>query len=593
MASKRSAAPQFNLDIVLQPKQAHIQAHMEATGDCPVWIGAGGAKGGGKSKTIRSVALSLALKYGDKYPGMVVTVVRRVSRDLSDNHIEPLKRDYPDLMRECWRGDDSQIVLPNGAIIAFRYAENEADVTRKFLGGYESMFILVDEAQQFSEQELNNIKSAARWTYSQGSGVPKGFAKIALFFNPGGIGSAFIRRIFWLKQYIGKEQARHYVFVHVFGFDNYEWFRGQVNINRDEFYGQVTWQYDHAARKFVATTIPGGLVPLAERCALGDEDTRLAREDAATCCRYHTFIEFTSEGQKYMGFPPSMRPGYLLGSFDHFAGQYYAGVWDAGKVVINAVMVERIVKSWWPHWCAQDWGFTDHAATTWGATGKLAPSEFEELFGVRPEFGVDVVVVKREYVVNQVGEAEYAQGVCDRTRDWEKRQIKEFFLSKDAWNVRGSQNTVADLIGPVMRRNGMPAPEKADQDREGGWRLIWNCLKQTCSMLGASPSWTPGIPLLFISAECVELISAMPLLISDPKNVNDVLRMTTITEDISDSCRYLLKSKLSPRATAPPEVRFAGATRGMTHPNQLAMAERLFRDREAKRGARGAPRWRG
>lgn len=576
MAGKR---PPVNLalKIRLQPKQARVLSLLESTGNCAVWVGAGGAKGGGKSKTIRSVAMLLALKYGDKYPGMVVTVVRRVSRDLSDNHIEPLKRDYPDLMRECWRGDDSQIVLPNGAIIAFRYAENEADVTRKFLGGYESMFILVDEAQQFSEAELNNIKSAARWTYSEGDGVPKGFAKIALFFNPGGIGSAFIRRIFWLKQYIGKEQARHYVFVHVFGFDNYEWFRGQVGISEDEFYGSKD----------------GRIPPMPERCARGDEDIGGARDMVTTCCRYHTFIEFTSEGQKYMGFPASMRPGYLLGSFDHFAGQYYAGVWDESKVVITPIMVERIVKNWWTHWVAQDWGFTDHAATTWAATGKIAPSELEELFGVRVEFGIDVVVVKREYVVNQVGEAEYAQGICDRTRDWEKRQIKQVYLSPDAWNTRGSQNTVADLIGPVMKRNSMPTPEKADNDRKGGWRLIWNCLKQTCSLMGSSPTWTPGIPMLLVSSECVELISAMPLLISDPKDPNDILRMTTITEDISDSLRYLLKSKLSPRSQAPAEVRFAESTRGMVHPQQVAMAERIFRQREGQRTAAGRPRWRG
>lgn len=573
MPVKRGA--QLDIKIRLQPKQARVLAWLEATGNCPVWIGAGGAKGGGKSATIDAVAILLALKYGATYPGMIVTVVRRVSRDLSDNHLEPMKRKYPDLMRECWRGDDSQLVLPNGAIIAFRYAENAADVERKFLGGYESMFILVDEAQQFAEAELNNIKAAARWTSLEG--VPKGFCKIGLFFNPGGIGSAFIKRIFWLKQYIDKERAGHYAFLHVFGFDNYEWFRGQVQITEDEFYGSKD----------------GRIPPMRERCDLGDQDTSGAREDAKTCCRFHTFIEFTSEGMKYNAFPPRLRIGYLMGSFDNFAGQYFAGVWDESKVVITPRMVERIVKTWWRHWLGQDWGFTDHAATVWCATGKLAPSDMAELFGVEIGMPVDVVVVKREYVVNQRGEAEYAQDVCDRTRDWEKRQIKDVFLSKDAWNVRGSQNTVSDLIGPVMKRNGLPAPEKADQDRVGGWRLIWNCLKQTCSLLAPSPSWTPGMPMLLVSAECVELIKAMPDLISDPKDPNDIQRMTTIQEDISDGLRYAMKSFLKPRAEAPAAVRFAEATRGMAHPQQVAMAERIFREREARRGTGGRPRWRG
>ena len=584
MAGARRGQP-VNLHIYakLQPKQALVMSWLEATGNCPVWIGAGGAKGGGKSKTIRSVALLLALKYGEQYPGIIITIIRRVSRDLSDNHIEPLKRDYPDLMRECWRADDSQLVLPNGAIIAFRYAENEVDVERKFLGGYESMFILVDEAQQFSEAELNNIKSAARWTMSptpanpSPTGVPKGFCKIGLFFNPGGIGSAFIKRIFWLKQYQGKERPGHYAFLHVFGFDNFEWFRGQVEISEEQFYGSKD----------------GSVPPMLERCELGDQDTSGALEDVRTCCRFHTFIEHTSEGQKYNAFPSRLRIGYLLGSFDNFAGQYFAGVWDENKVVITPLMVERIVKIWWRHWLGQDWGFTDHAATVWCATGKLAPSEMLELFGVEVGLPVDVVVVKREYVVNQRGESEYAQDVCDRTREWEKLVIRDVFLSKDAWNVRGSQNTVSDLIAPVMRRNGMPAPEKADQDRIGGWRLIWNCLKQTCSLLGSVPSWTPGMPMLLVSAECVELIKAMPDLISDPKEPNDILRMTTIQEDVSDALRYACKSYLKPRAQAPAEVRFAEATRGAVHPNQVAMAARIFREQEARRTVRGRPRWRG
>lgn len=98
--------------------------------------------------------------------------------------------------------------------------------------------------------------------------------------------------------------------------------------------------------------------------------------------------------------------------------------------------------------------------------------------------------------------------------------------------------------------------------------------------------------MLLISAECVEIISAMPLLISDPKDPNDILRMTTVTEDAADSLRYLLKSKLSPRRTAPIEERFAAATKDAVHPQQVAMAERLFRAKEARNMA-GRARWRG
>ena len=53
--------------------------------------------------------------------------------------------------------------------------------------------------------------------------------------------------------------------------------------------------------------------------------------------------------------------------------------------------------------------------------------------------------------------------------------------------------------------------------------------------------------MLLVSAECVELIRAMPDLISDPKEPNDVMRMVNIAEDITDALRYAMKSFLSPR----------------------------------------------
>src|SRR5689334_4921177 len=317
-----------------QPKQGKLYDLLTATGpNVATTIGFGGAKGGGKSAGARGCALRLAAELGNDYPGLPITIIRRVFNDLKTNHIDEMFAQYPEL-RQYYREGDKQLVLKNGASIYFAFAETPGDVERKFRGGYQSAFILVDEAQQFTERELLDIKMAARWTKTT-TGIPAGFCKLILLFNPGGKSAEYLRRIFWTKKYMPNEEPGSFAFMHVFGWDNYEWFRGQVNIKESEFY-------------------------------------QLDSDD-----RFQMFITQTSEGRKYNAFPESIRAGYLLGNFDHFENQYFAGVWG-DQCVLPPDLVSRIIQPWWTRWMAQDWGFGDHDAHGWFAAGKLSPSQWME-----------------------------------------------------------------------------------------------------------------------------------------------------------------------------------------------------------------------
>ena len=147
-----------------QHKQRKLYDLLIATGrHVATTIGFGGAKGGGKSAGVRNCALRLALELGSQYPGLTITIIRRVFDDLKKNHIDELFLAYPEL-REHYRADDKELKLASGARIVFAFAETAGDVERKFRGGYQSAFILVDEAQQFTEAELQDFKMAARWT---------------------------------------------------------------------------------------------------------------------------------------------------------------------------------------------------------------------------------------------------------------------------------------------------------------------------------------------------------------------------------------------------------------------------------------------
>lgn len=56
-----------------------------------------------------------------------------------------------------------------------------------------------------------------------------------------------------------------------------------------------------------------------------------------------------------------------------------------------------------------------------------------------------------------------------------------------------------------------------------------------------------------IAAECHELLDALPVLVADPAKDGDIIKTTSIADDIADTARYGLKSMLSPRGV-PKEV---------------------------------------
>ena len=501
--------------IHLQPKQGDLYDLLCATGPhVATTIGFGGAKGGGKSAGVRNCALALAIELAEQYPGITITIMRRVSDDLRKNHISPLFRAYPEL-RKSYREADKELTMSKGSRIIFAYAETKGDVERKFLGGYESTFIFVDEAQQFEEEELNWIKAACRWTGAQG--IPVGLCKLVLLFNPGGKSAEYLRRIFWTKSYKGKEEPESYAFMHVFGWDNYEWFRGQVDIDEASFY----------------------LLP--------------------SDSRFQLFITQTSEGRKYDAFPDSIRAGYLLGDFDHFENQYFAGAWDESKCVLKPSLVAELIQPWWTRWMGQDWGFGDHAAHYWFASGKISPSQWMHYFGGQSDYAMDIVIAYREHVVSNRAEADLATDIVAMTENWERKQIRRFFLSQDAFGQRAKQggNTVGETFTKILRRYDMPSPETADQNRVMGWRFMYNCLRQA-NLAGTkiSEERSKQGPAFFISAECPQAIAGIPMAIRAEDDVDDVERVAgAIWEDVTDGLRYGLHTMLNPQSKAPRDVR--------------------------------------
>jgi hypothetical protein len=104
-------------------------------------------------------------------------------------------------------------------------------------------------------------------------------------------------------------------------------------------------------------------------------------------------------------------------------------------------------------------------------------------------------------------------------------------------------------IGKVLREVGLPQPEQADNDRAGGARLMYDLLANT------KRRGTIEGDIWLISAQCPELLNAIPVLMRDPKNIDDVLKTdksaTRIESDVYDSVRYGLYSMLPARTHKP------------------------------------------
>jgi hypothetical protein len=143
-------------------------------------------------------------------------------------------------------------------------------------------------------------------------------------------------------------------------------------------------------------------------------------------------------------------------------------------------------------------------------------------------------------------------------------KIDSIYLSPDAYARRDSPITVAIQLNEELEKNGMPSAFHADNDRIGGWMLMYQMLDKGF--------W-------IIERDCVKLIACLPMLTRDPSNPEDVLKVDG--DDAADSARYGLKSKLQP-GQLPLEVRVAQRVQHLTdNTSRQHFLPRVIREEQA------------
>lgn len=166
----------------------------------------GGARGGGKSWVVRAKATTLAVNYA----GIKILILRRTYGDLWRNHVMELRKVLEPSIA-TYRDSEKAMIFPNGSRIWFGYCAAEADVLQYQGQEYDIMFL--DEATQFTEFMYNNLVASNR-------GVNDFPHRMYLTCNPGGVGHAWVKRLFIDRDYTAAENPDDYEFIPAKVYDN-------------------------------------------------------------------------------------------------------------------------------------------------------------------------------------------------------------------------------------------------------------------------------------------------------------------------------------------------------------------------------------
>ncbi len=165
----------------------------------------GGSRGGGKSWALRRKLILLCLNY----PGIHCLIIRRTLSELRTNHMLPMLAELGKAVR--FNGAERIIRFQNGSTVELGFLSCDSDTLR--YQGQEYDIIAVDEATQITEYQFASLKGCLR-------GVGRYPRRMYLTCNPGGVGHAWVKRLFIDRDYREGECGDDYRFVRASVYDN-------------------------------------------------------------------------------------------------------------------------------------------------------------------------------------------------------------------------------------------------------------------------------------------------------------------------------------------------------------------------------------
>jgi hypothetical protein len=282
--------------------------------------------------------------------------------------------------------------------------------------------------------------------------------------------------------------------------------------------------------------------------------------------------------RKLSALPKDKRDKFLYGELDAISGQYF-DCWEPGVHVITREQIaESIIwQPWQPRWLGWDWGRVHHTSAIWMtlALVKQPSGEFRQK-----------VVVYREYVDKGKDYKELANTISAMTRmglpqitEGQRRKtmsLDAIYFSHEKFALQMDRQSPAMIMSVYLTELGLPAARNGGRDRVGRANLLYDTLK-TC-----------GIVVL---DSCVETIEAVPQLIRDEKNIEDVLKLETKADDVYDGLSMGLFGQLG-RAETPDEVKLQERLNKIEDPMWRAVQQvKATLDREKEQIEDCRPEW--
>jgi phage terminase large subunit len=432
----------------------------------------GGAAGPGKTTALLWEAITQA----EETDGSDTLLLRRTYPELEASLIAQFRRYVPRRRYKSYNETKRLVTWQNGSTTRFGYCRNESDVYQ--YQGSEFLFIGVDELTHFTLKQWQFLTSRNRcpvpfYTAGDRKGQPVKTC-MAGATNPGNIGHAWVKAL-WVDH------------VPPAGFDRTE-------------------LYDANDYDFIRARLDDNPIYA--------NDKEYRRTLAAL--------------------PEHLRRAFLEGDWNVFAGQYF-DIFDIGRHTSRPE--ELRLEPWWPRWISIDWGFQHPSAVYWHCAVPTGNSVRAPWAG--PRWGTNGepletqnagdenargprIVTYREFVQSGLSPRMLAQGIAERSG---QERISEVFLSPDAFAHRTAEASIAEQLSDVLASSGLPRAVAADDDRVGGWQLMYQLME--------NDAWS-------ITENCAKLIECLPLLIRDERRVEDIRKVDG--DDAADAARYGLVS---------------------------------------------------
>lgn len=473
-----------------QPKQTELLRNVSRNGKVYVQPAAEQclSTGGIRSGKTCGWLLYLIMHYALTWKGCNVLVLRRTFKELESGAISDLKTFLP---RELYEYDQTKHVatLKNGSKIVFGHCANNKDRDIEQYLGQAYPAILVDECGQFSPDawlmlySRNVVNPACERDEAGNLPIPV----IIGCTNPLGPHYEFYRTLFVQKEpWMPSEDSR-----------------------KDETDG--TW-WTPESGEWIKIYDPTKYA--YQRSTVLDNPELLARDPGIVA--------------RLMSMPKAKRDKVLYGFDGTVEGQYF-DVFDPSYHVVNLrEEPDSIIwQDYQPVWLGHDWG-VNHANVVTFFTKAMVKNTVGDDYRLKTVCFGEVVATGGKTMDQLVS---IIQARC-KLPSGQAFKPKAIYFSHEKFARQMEARSPADEYSRALRVVGLPPVTPATRDRIGSASLMYNMLKKG--------------DLVFLDT-CKEIILAIPSLMRDPDNIDDVLKVDAKGDDCYDSLRYGLYGHLAAR----------------------------------------------